>query len=282
VATIDFRVGGRYLACMRSPDGRDYWSTGTYREIVPLKRIVATDSFADERGNVVPASHYGMKGDWPGELLVTVTFVQYNGGTRLTLRHAGFPDPGNRDQAREGWNQSFDKLAESLKEEISPDTTRIVAEPGRQSMVVTRTFDAPRERVFRAYTDPKLIPRWWGPERLMTTVERMDARPGGTWRFVQRDAEGNVFAFHGVYHDVTPPERIIDTFEYEGMPGHVLLETAVFEKHGGRTRVVSTSVFQTVEDRDGMLRSGMEEGTRESAGRLTRLLAETGGRRKTG
>jgi len=116
---IDLRVGGQYLACMRSPDGKDFWSTGTYREIVPLKRIVATDSFADEKGNVVPASYYGMKRPFPRELLVTVSLVKYNGGTRLTLRHSGFPDKENRDQAQEGWNQSFDKLTESLKEETS-------------------------------------------------------------------------------------------------------------------------------------------------------------------
>ncbi len=112
--TIDLRVGGRYLACMRSPDGKDYWSTGVYREIVPPARLVYTDNFADERGNVVPASHYGMPGDVPLDMLVTVTLEERGGKTTLTLTHAGLP-AGERDGAGLGWNQSFDKLAEALE-----------------------------------------------------------------------------------------------------------------------------------------------------------------------
>ena len=113
---IDFRVGGTYLFCMRSPDGQDYWSTGVYREIVPLKRIVYTDSFADEKGNVVSASHYGMGDDFPLELLVTLTFEDYQDGkTRFTLRHAGMPEGEDSEMAQMGWNQSLDKLAEALR-----------------------------------------------------------------------------------------------------------------------------------------------------------------------
>lgn len=116
VCKIDLRVGGKYLYCMRSPEGKDYWSTGVYREIVPLERIVSTDSFADEKGNVVPASYYGMSGEWPLELLVTVTFEEHEGRTRLTLRHVGFPAGENSKLAQQGWNESFDKLAESLQQ----------------------------------------------------------------------------------------------------------------------------------------------------------------------
>jgi uncharacterized protein YndB with AHSA1/START domain len=112
-AEIDLRVGGRWLYCMTSPDGKDYWATGVFREIVPMERIVATDSFADEKGNVVPASHYGFE-DLPLELLLTVTFEDVDGGTRLTLQHAGFPAGEHRDGANEGWNQSLDKLAAFL------------------------------------------------------------------------------------------------------------------------------------------------------------------------
>jgi uncharacterized protein YndB with AHSA1/START domain len=115
VCKIDLRVGGKYLYCMRSPEGKDYWSTGVYREIVPLKRIVYTDSFADEKGNVVPASYYGMSGEWPLELLVTVTFEEHEGKTKLTLQHVGIPAGENSKLAQQGWNESFDKLAESLK-----------------------------------------------------------------------------------------------------------------------------------------------------------------------
>lgn len=115
VSEIDLRVGGAYLNCMRSPEGQEFWSTGVYREIVPLARIVCTDSFADENGNVVPASHYGMEGDWPLELQITVTFEEVGGKTKMTLRHEGIPAGQMRDLCESGWKESFDKLAEILK-----------------------------------------------------------------------------------------------------------------------------------------------------------------------
>jgi uncharacterized protein YndB with AHSA1/START domain len=153
--------------------------------------------------------------------------------------------------------------------------TNILAEPGKQEIVITREFDAPRELVFKAFTDPTLIPQWWGPRSLSTQVDTMDVRPGGQWRFLNRDAEGNEYAFHGVYHEVRAPERIIDTFEFEGLPetGHVTLETMELEAlPGGRTKLIAQSVFQSVADRDGMLRSGMEEGVNETYDRLAELL----------
>lgn len=110
---IDFRVGGKYLHCMRSPEGKEFWSTGVYREIVPMQRIVCTDSFADEKGNVVPASHYDMEG-LPLELQVTVTFEEQNGKTKMTLRHVGIPEGEMSKLCEAGWNESFDKLAEVL------------------------------------------------------------------------------------------------------------------------------------------------------------------------
>ncbi len=113
--TIDLRVGGVYLNCMRSPEGQDFWTTGVYREIVEPERIVYTNSFADEKGTPVPASHYGMSGDWPLETLVTVTFEEHEGKTKMTLRHVGIPSGTYRDLAGAGWNESFDKLAESLR-----------------------------------------------------------------------------------------------------------------------------------------------------------------------
>ncbi|HLA42852.1 MAG TPA: SRPBCC domain-containing protein [Aggregatilineales bacterium] len=114
VCKIDLRVGGKYLNCMKSPEGQEFWSTGVYREIVPMERIVFTDSFADEHGNVVSAAHYGMEGDIPLEMLVTVTFEDHDGKTRMTLKHVGFPVGEMSDMAEAGWNQSFDKLAATL------------------------------------------------------------------------------------------------------------------------------------------------------------------------
>ncbi len=155
--------------------------------------------------------------------------------------------------------------------------TKITAEPGKQEIVITREFDAPRELVFKACTDPKLIPQWWGPRYLSTQVDKMDVRPGGQWRFINRDAEGKEYAFHGVYHEVLAPERIIDTFEFERLPetGHVTLETMKLEElAGGRTRLTVQSVFQSVADRDGMLQGGMEEGVNDTYDRLAELLKQ--------
>ncbi len=272
VIRMDLREGGRYLWCMRSPEGEDYWSTGMYREIVPPERIVATDSFADEKGNIVPASQYGMSGDWPMELLMTVTFEEPDGGTRLTVRSAGLPPGEPTEQAEAGWNESLDKLAEVLEQGEVAMETQFTAEPGTHAVVIKRVFDAPHEDVFRATTDSKLIPLWWGPKSLTTMVEAMDLRRGGIWRFVQRDAEGNEYAFFGVYHEVAPPERLIYTFEFEGMPGHVMLETVTFGDLGEKTKVTDRAVFQTIEDRDEALATGMEEGAVESMDRLADLL----------
>jgi uncharacterized protein YndB with AHSA1/START domain len=114
---IDFRVGGKYLSCMRSPDGMDSWSTGVYKEIIPLKKILATNSFADEKGNVVPASYYGMKGDFPLEVHVLFTFEESRPGkTKMVLHHIGLPQSEMIEMMRQGWNESFDKLVDLLKQ----------------------------------------------------------------------------------------------------------------------------------------------------------------------
>ncbi len=112
--TIDLRPGGRLHYCMRAPDGQEFWGLGVYREIVPPERIVYTDMFADEHGDPVPPTHYGMSADWPAETLVTVTFAELDGKTRLTLRHTGAPAGRDRDMTGAGWNQSFDRLGEYL------------------------------------------------------------------------------------------------------------------------------------------------------------------------
>lgn len=149
---------------------------------------------------------------------------------------------------------------------------RMTVEPGSQDVVLTWTFDAPRALVFQAYTDPQVIPNWWGPRELTTMVERLDAKAGGLWRFVQRDPAGKVYAFHGVFHEVSPPQRIVRTFEYEGNPGRVSLETVTFEEVGGRTNLTTKSIFQSIADRDQMVDAGMERGVVDSMERLAELI----------
>ena len=153
--------------------------------------------------------------------------------------------------------------------------TTITVEPGKLDLHITREFDAPRELVFKAFIDPKLYVNWFGPRNLTTTFETFEPKNGGRWRAIQKDKDGHEFAFHGVNHEVLAPERIIGTFEFEGLPeaGHVMLETTRFEAlPGGRTRITSQSVFQSVEDRDGMVQAGMETGVVEGYERLDEIL----------
>jgi uncharacterized protein YndB with AHSA1/START domain len=148
----------------------------------------------------------------------------------------------------------------------------LVAEPNQHSIVATCLFNAPREVVFRVMNDPETIPEWWGPRNLTTTVDRMDPRSGGSWRYVVSNSKGDEWAFHGVYHSIEAPMRTVSTYEWEGMPGHVSMETVLFENQAGGTKVTTISVFQTVEDRDGMLQSDMEDGANETMDRLEELL----------
>ncbi|MEO5952020.1 MAG: SRPBCC family protein [Chloroflexia bacterium] len=146
-------------------------------------------------------------------------------------------------------------------------------EPGQQGMTMSKVFDAPRDLVFKAHTDPALIPNWWGPRKYKTVVDNLDAKSGGAWRFLNVDSDGNEYAFHGVFHDVSFPTRIIQTFEWEGMPGHVSMDTYLFEEVDGKTRLTCTSVFQSIEDRDGMAQSGAQEGGIETWERLAEVVA---------
>ncbi len=150
--------------------------------------------------------------------------------------------------------------------------TKVTARPGEREIHITRAFDAPREVVFKAFSDPKLLEQWWGPRRYTTTVEKMDFKRGGKWRFIHHSADGQEFAFNGEFREVAPPERIVMTFEFEGMPGHVSVETATFEEKAGKTTMTVITSFDSVEDRDGMLNSGMESGMAESHDRLDEVL----------
>jgi uncharacterized protein YndB with AHSA1/START domain len=111
---MEARVGGKYLNCMRSPEGKDYWSTGTVKEFTPEKKLVITDSFSDEKGNIKNASEYGMPGEWPDELLITVTMEEADGATKLRLHHEGIP-PEMHDECIQGWNESLDKLEKNIQ-----------------------------------------------------------------------------------------------------------------------------------------------------------------------
>lgn len=152
-------------------------------------------------------------------------------------------------------------------------TLRVTAEPGTTLIETERELAAPRDLVYRAWTDPALLAQWLGPRRLAMRVDAYDVRHGGAWRYVHIEADGTEYGFRGVFHGDPTPDRIVQTFEFEGAPGHVSLDTLVLEDLGGRTRVRTSSSFQTVEARDAMLENGMAGGMEEGFTRLEELLA---------
>jgi uncharacterized protein YndB with AHSA1/START domain len=154
--------------------------------------------------------------------------------------------------------------------------TTVTAEPGKQELFIVREFDAPRELVFKAHTDPDLYVQWVGPRDLTMTIDKWEPRNGGSYKFTH-ERDGHKYSFFGVNHEILAPERIIGTFEFDGLPerGHVILGTTKFEElPDGRSRVVHQSVFQSVVDRDGMIQSGMERGVNDGYEKLDDLLAK--------
>jgi uncharacterized protein YndB with AHSA1/START domain len=175
-----------------------------------------------------------------------------------------------------GWNQSLNRLKQQVENgEITMtngnknSTLSVLSD---REVSLSRVFNAPRELVFKAHMDPKMVAQWWGQKESTTIVDKLEAKPGGAWRFVQRAPSGEEYGFKGEFREVVPPERFTWTFEFEGMPGHVIVETMTFEDLNGKTKLTATSVFDSIEDRDGMLQTGMEEGAIESWNRLEELL----------
>ena len=152
--------------------------------------------------------------------------------------------------------------------------SQITAEPGSHQILITREFDAPRQLIYRAWTDPQLIKQWLGPRRLEMIIDRYDLRDGGSWRYVNREADGTEYGFHGVFHGDPSPDGMVQTFEFEGAPGHVSLDTLRMEERDGKTIVHMNSVFQTVEARDAMVAAGMQSGLDEGFERLEELIGQ--------
>jgi uncharacterized protein YndB with AHSA1/START domain len=150
--------------------------------------------------------------------------------------------------------------------------TKIQAPEGVPFIDVSREFDAPRDLVFRAFTEPELLVQWVGPAKYDMVVDTYDVRAGGSWRFINRDADGHEWGFHGVFHGEPSPDGFVQTFEFEGAPGHVSLEKLILTETDGRTTAHTHSVYQSVEARNAMVESGMAEGMNEGYDRLDALL----------
>lgn len=231
--TVDPRPGGHFRFCMRSPEGRDFWGRGTYTEIVKPSRIVYTDVFTDPDGNPVPPSHYGMSPAFPHEARVSVELAERGGRTRLTLRHdfpASVPEFAD---CRDGWNQLLDRL------------TELFADP--ETFTLCRTLNAPRERVFRAWTELDQLRPWWGPKGFPLADCSLDLRPGGAFHYQLKSAGGNEMWGKWVYREVAPPERLVLVSSFSDPQGRTArapfsddwpletLTTFTFAEDGDRT-----------------------------------------------
>jgi uncharacterized protein YndB with AHSA1/START domain len=265
VCEVDVRPGGAINIDMTFPDGRSHPMGGTFHEVdEPHRLVFSTRAFELADGT------YAL------EVLNTITFEELHGKTKLTV-HAKVTKAGAGSEMpvagmNQGWNESLDRLTSELRQ-TQGAKFNLVADYGKQDATITRTFSAPLELVFKVSTDPKHIPNWWGPRFLTTVVDKQELKTGGSWRFVQTEPGGRVHGFHGVYHEVLAPVKLVYTFEYEGQPGHVALVTDTYEEKNGKTTMTSQTIFQSVEDRDGMVNSGMEFGVAEGIERFEEILA---------
>ncbi len=284
VISADVRVGGDFRYSMQRPDGTTMWGKFTYKEIRAPEKLVWINSFTDDKGNVIRAPFGGPWDKWPLEIEYTITLTETNGRTALELRGV----PINTDEAgwavfREmhdnvtaGFNATMDQLEYFLRggSTVTNSDTFKLDLVGDTEIETSRVFDAPKRLVYLAHTTAEHIQRWWGPRGMEITVPLMDFRKGGRYRIVHRDPQGNEYAFRGEYLEIVPEERLSMTFEFEGMPGHIAIETLHFTEAGGRTTLSSTMKFKSKSDRDGMAQSGMESGARQTWDRLEELLSQ--------
>jgi uncharacterized protein YndB with AHSA1/START domain len=278
--SVDLRPGGKMNLDMRSPDGNTMPNASIVRESRPPEKLVFESSaFFDKDG--IPAF----------EVINTVTLKEQAGRTTMTLKvdvvKATAAMIAGLKGMRQGWGESLDKMAEHLdlvrwgafggKNGAKSDTSFVV--PGdRPVVVIRRTFDAPRELVWRALTDPKMRAEWWGPARYTINVREFDARVGGKWRIDHLDEDGKVFAFSGEFTEVRKPLRLVNTFRFEDFPPAV--ETTTLSETDGKTTLTNVTSVDTLEQRKGWVETGMESGARESMDRMADLLArmKLGGR----
>lgn len=254
VNEIDLRVGGAWRRILRTPDGNEHAFKGVFREIAMPERLVYTEC-SDDPSVGSP------------EWVTTVTFEEHDGKTKLTsmlLHKSKEARDGHLKAGMEaGAAHSLDRLAEHL------DTQE-------REIVITRVFDAPREIVFKAWTDPERLKRWWGPKHFTNPVCEVDARPGGAIRIHMRGPDGTVYPMTGVYHEIVEPERLIFTasaLDAKGDPLFEQLTTVTFEEHSGKTKLTLHASFSNIRLEAARHLAGAEVGWNMS---LDRLAEEAG------
>jgi len=256
VEQMDVKPGGAWRIIMCAPDGAEYPAQGIYREIVPPKRLVFTNDATDKDGNVII------------EGFTTVTFDDQNGKTKLTLETRGVAKvdyAANYLKGMEaGWTQSLERLAESLA----------VGTADRE-IVITRVFDAPRNLVFDAWTDPRHVGSWWGPTGFTTTTHEIDVRPGGVWRFIMHGPDGTDYPNKILYREIVKPERLVYDHGDQADPIHFHV-TVTFEEQGNKTRLTMRSLFATAEVREMVVtKYHAIEGGNQTLDRFGEHLAKT-------
>jgi uncharacterized protein YndB with AHSA1/START domain len=267
VPKMDFRVGGAYRWVMRADDGLEYPITGVFREIVEPERLVFTMDMREH-----PAAWHDMvkpdraPGDNnpAGEILSTITFEKAGEKTLLTIRQQFETAAIRNAMVKMGMNQGWSSSLEKLDELVAAGST------ADREIITTRVFDAPREMVYDAWTDPQQVAQWWGPNGFTNTIQEMDVRPGGVWRFVMHGPDGKDYNNKIVYIEVARPSRIV--YLHESGPRFQM--TATFEGLGGKTRLTMRMQLDSAAEREHVVKTfGAVEGAKQTLGRLAEYLA---------
>ena len=273
-AALDLHVGGIFHYAMRAPDGSETWGKWTFCEIASPKKLVLINSFSDAHGGI---TRHPMSRSWPLEMLSTTTFEAVGNKTKLTIRWA----PCNAtelerktfaeavDSMEQGWNGTFAQLEAYLEGQIADTADR--------EIVISRTFEAPRELVWEAMANPQHVVNWWGPNGFTTTIEKMDFRVGGVWKHVMHGPDGTDYPNSSVFEEIVKPERIVYSHGggKAGGPAAHFTATWTFEALGKQTRLTMRSVFDTAADRDLVVKEyGAIEGGKQTLARLDAYLAK--------
>jgi uncharacterized protein YndB with AHSA1/START domain len=266
VTEFEARPGGKIFIGERSASGGTLYLAGVVREIERPSRLVFAIHFANEkRERVSPPARSSLPATWDGEIVTTVTLVGEGQRTRVTITaHRTGVTAEWLGKARYGWGESLDKLGYAIADDMK------VAPQGEREIVITRSFNAPRALVYEALTDPEHVKNWWGPRQYGAVSAVGEFRAGGTYRYAQNGPDGEV-AFRGEIREASP-ERIVYTEEFEAMPGHVAVTTVTLDERSGKTFVTLRSVYQSKEDRDAVIASGMERGARLSYLQLDEVI----------
>ena len=254
VCEIDLRVGGKWRYVMQMPDGNEFAFSGEYLEIVPNERLVATEWF-----EAIPGADY----------VATVTFNEQDGQTTLT-NHLRYKSPEHRDGhvnsgMEWGMRETFARLDAQLVE---------MAIAARE-IVLTRIFDAPRELVFQAWTDPVQIEQWWGPAGFHNETLAMDVRPGGTWRYIMHGPDGTAYDNRTVYREVVAPERLVYWHGWDVDDDPLAFTvTVIFEAVGKQTNLTMRMRFATAEQREDTIAFGAIESGRQTLTKLAQYLTK--------